>query len=157
MNSSEFFASPLWGNKLFVDNGICLVYKNWILSGFCYENGNFITEELVLNQLTSKRNWMVECLILKRIMLKIVNKYHFNTELSNFVNINNSCKHFIFNGNKNINIINIKSKVFYKILIDQKSTPHYMRKRWEHVFKLKLCNFNWRNIYQRKIKKQIST
>ena len=147
MNSSEFLSNPIWGNTLI--NKKCIYYKTWLDSGFTHvkdlfdENGSFVSENYVLSKLTSKRNWMVEYLNLKKSILKIVTKYNFNTDLSKYININNNSNHFIFDGKNKVSILNIKSKLFYNILLNKKITPHYMKKRWQCIFEIKLLDEDW--------------
>ena len=43
------------------------------------------------------------------------------------------------------------------MLLNKKITPHYMKKRWQCIFEIKLLDEDWSNIYRRKIKNQLCT
>ena len=156
MNSFDFFSMPIWGNQLFMVRNECLLYKNWINVNIVYvkdlfdENSHFLSELSVFNRLIVKRNWIIEYSTIKRLVNKYINKYTFDVKLAKYVQIHNDYR--LFDGNKRVDIRNVKSEFYYSILINKKSTPHFMRKSWCKLFKISLLNEDWVHIYKRKVK-----
>jgi hypothetical protein len=78
MNIHEYFIQPLWCNRLFTSNGKGLILKHWIQSGFKYvkdvydSNGKFVKESFVLSQLTNKKNWMAEYILVRKALMSIL-------------------------------------------------------------------------------------
>ena len=92
------------------------------------ENSHFLSELSVFNRLIVKRNWIIEYSTIKQLVYKYINKYTFDVNLAKYVQIHNEYR--LFDGNKRVDIRNVKSKFYYSILINKKSTPHFMRKSW---------------------------
>ena len=58
----------------------------------------------------------------------------------------------IFDGKKMVNIKNVKSTVFYCILVQNIGTRLYMEKCWNLKFKNSYKKISWQNVYLRKVK-----
>ena len=127
--------------------------KNWAQSGYLYvkdlfdRNGGFVSEKDVTQKLKSSQNWMVEYLIIKKIILKV--SLHFDTLFTMFTNIKRSLSMYAFG--KTFNLKSIKCKDFYYVLIRKIFTRAHMESIWEKQFDLPRNVANWRVIYQRKV------
>ena len=157
MTDYDFLTSSIWGNNIFKLNNQCLFSKNLISSNIIFVkdlfdgNGKFIHEEVFINIIDDKRNWMVEYLTLKKVIMNKAKK--FNTSHSKFIKNCNLRKRILFFDGKNlVDLENEKSKMFYKILIRKNSTRHYMEKVWETKFNQTYNSSKWSNIYSRMVK-----
>ena len=161
MNYYDYFTSCIWGNNNLMINGKCVFYKNWIKSDILHikdlfdNSGCFLSEQHIKNLLCNKTNWMIEYLTIKQLVMKHIRKYHFDTSKINYINIKeNICQQMLV-GKLLINVSDIKSKTFYELLIKNKISPHYMRRRWCCKFNISVSYNEWSDIYIRKVKNVI--
>jgi len=154
MNTHDFLSSPIMGNDLIRTKGKCVFYKSWLESGIKYvkdlynEKGIFMGENMLLEKLKNKTNWIIEYASLK----KAVRKYEcmFDTDMSPYTNVKDL--RYIMCGNKLHEISELTSKDFYNMLIRKKITRSHM----ESVFSKEFDVLNhidfWNDIYLRKVK-----
>ena len=157
MNSYEFMTTQIWGNELLMNNNKCLFFNNWIDCNFIYikdlfdKEGHFVSEQFVFAKLKRRHNWIAEYAIIKRLVLRLVKKQNFDTNLAQYVNINSSIPFLIVYNQRKYDIRKEKTKLFYQILIHKKRTRHFMEKRWCQLFNKKLSFEQWKCVYIRKI------
>lgn len=155
LNDYEYLSSPIMGNSLIQHRGKSIFFPHWIKSNIKYvkdlydNSGNFITEEILLQRLNNKSNWIVEYSIVK----KAVRKYSelFRTGLARCINIK-EIRHIVYN-NKLCDIMTLKSKQYYNIMIHKKGSRSHMESVWSKEFKILKHPDVWSHIYNRKVKR----
>lgn len=156
MTNFDFFTSPIWGNDLFKFQNKCLFFKSWISCDILYvkdvfdETGKFFSEAYFLDRIKDKRNWVTEYTVVKKIILSKCKT--FNTTQARYIKMPNPMKMLFYNGKSFVDLKTEKSSMYYKILLKQKVTRHYMEKVWQTKFKRIHSIADWKNIYVRKIK-----
>ena len=122
------------------------MYLNWINSGILFINdiiddkGN-ISQEIILNKLSNKVNWISEFKKLKnaipdawKIILKSPDSYKTKVKTNLEISIGSICKKK--NIRKNATFFNLKSKDFYNILRENTSNIPTGFKRWIKLLNL---------------------
>ena len=91
-------------------------------------HGNFHNESFILSKILSKRDWIREYTIVKRVLKPYLAL--FNTSLANFVNIKKTNDILFYNKNKNVTVplLTLKSNDIYHNLILKIATRRYMEK-----------------------------
>ena len=157
MSDYNFLLQVVWGNPIFKFQNKCIHFENWIKGGIIYVKdlfdmqGNFHNEGFILSKIPSKRDWIREYTIVKRVLKPYLAL--FNTSLANFVNIKNTNDILFYNKNKNVTVplLTLKSNDIYHNLILKIATRHYMEKNWCPKFDKKFNHDDWRLIYRRKV------
>ena len=149
LNSNEFLAEPIWFNLRFKIGNKPILISNWTKSNILYvkdifSNGNLITEDILLDNLLIKSNWIAEYSKIKKIFKQLAQK--FNTSNAEYTNIKHTWN--LLNNNNIHKMKSMKSKIYYQILIDKKFTCNYMQKVWEREFNTQI---NWNNVYTHSI------
>ncbi len=125
--------------------------SNWTKSGILYikdlfnDQGQFRSEQSIMNDLITKHNWIQEYMTVKRALKPHLTKFNFS--LAKAINIKTT-----WNITRNNNIFCIKfqrSSFYYKILTKIKAVPNYMQKTWERTFELD--NICWEKIYRNQV------
>ena len=126
----------IWGNKYIKIDNKCLLYKDWIKDNIIYvyilNNLGEISQDVILNKLTRKTNWMAEILKLKKAIPKTwVTILQTVESRKTSVKIN---QNLVFECNsKRINIQDLTSKDIYHTFIYKcKEIPLGLMK-WERV------------------------
>ena len=153
MMNLGIFAELVWLNKLFKWKNSVIFYENWLKAGFAYvkdfynENGEFITEKSVYEKLKNKRNWIHEYYVIRTVLqnsLKNIDKKY-----ANYTLIKN--RNFIIVNGKHFNILGLKAKFFYEVLIKKKTTRANSEKKWCEEFCLPYFTSLFNKIYEQKI------
>jgi hypothetical protein len=153
-NDYEFLSSPIMGNNFIRSKGKCIYLVNWLKSNIKYvkdlydEAGNFISEETLLDKLQNKQNWIVEYAIVKAAVKKYTEM--FNTDMANYVNIKPLT--YLASGNRLHDIMILKSRDYYNIMIQMKKSRSHMESVWSREFDILKHVDIWADIYKRRIK-----
>ena len=130
----------IWGNRYIKFNNKPLIMLNWINSNIIYINdlidneGNILSENLILNKLKVKSNWMSEINILKQAIPKIW-KEAVKTEDSRKTQVNIDSKKIALN-KKEINIQDIDNKFIYQLLVKNKTVSNIGINKWIKQFNI---------------------
>ena len=149
-----FLSQVVWRNPSFKFQNKC-IHFDWIKGGIIYVKdlfdiqGNFHNEGFILSKIPSKRDWIREYTIVKRVLKPYLAL--FNTSVANFVNIKRTNDILFYNKNKNVPLLTLKSNDIYYNLILKIATRHHMEKNWCSKFDKKFNNDDWRLIYRRKV------
>ena len=156
LSNHNFLTSSIWGNKKFKFKNRCLFFRNWIESGIIFikdlydVNGDFIEEATLFNKLVNKTNWISEYTIVKKVTKQ--HKGSFSTKQAKFINTENIYQKQCLINDKSIHGVKVSNtKRLYKILINAKSTRHFMEKVWSLKFKTNITIQEWSQIYSRKV------
>jgi len=153
LNTHDYLSSPLMGNVLIKHKGKCLYLKNWLQSNIRYvkdlydKNGNFMNETVLQQKLCNKTNWIAEYTSVKQAVGLYKNT--FNTEMAEYTNIT-TFKYLVHN-NKCYDVMNMKSKQFYDILINKKIIRSHMESVWSREFDIVNHVEVWSKIYIRNV------
>ena len=156
MSDYDFLSSQIWGNDLFKFQNRCIFFKSWVSSNIVYvkdvfdASGKFISEVDLISRIKDTRNWMTEYATVKKVILSKSNI--FKTEKSRYINMPSSTKLLFCNGKRLVDLITENNSMFYEILVNKKSTRHYMERVWENKFNKSYSTTQWKSIYNRKIK-----
>ncbi len=147
LNSDDFLSEPIWLNDRFRLNNKPILISNWTKSSILYvkdifSNGSLINEQILLDKLQNKSNWISEYTKVNKIFKTLSRK--FNTTNAEYINIKNTWN--ILSNNKIHCMKNMKSKLYYQILIDKKFTSNYMQNVWEREFNIE--NIRWDTVYK---------
>ena len=134
MSDYDCLSQVVWGNPIFKFQSKCIHFQNWIKEGIIYVkdlfdmHGNFHNKSFILSKILSKRDWIREYTIVKRVLKPYLAL--FNTSLANFVNIKKTNDIPFYNKNKNVKVplLTLKSNDIYHNLILKIATRHYMKK-----------------------------
>ena len=148
----------IWGNENFKQRGQCLYFKSWIDAGLIYvkdvldANGQFISEQTLLQKVQNHANWMIEFLTIKRALKGSTTI----CESENHKHIN-ILKHApsLYHKGKYFTLDDKKSRFFYLLLLKSKFQPAYMQKVWQKKLNIKSLKFqcSWKQIFTLKLKK----
>ena len=83
---------------------------------------------------------------LKNVFSKLFQKFECNK--AKYVNVDKNVTHFFLANNRTCYFSDVSSKLFYKILLSQKTAKSYMEKCWCKTFE---CDLNWCRIYKQMI------
>ena len=73
---------------------------------------------------------------------------NFDCTKAKYVNVDRNATYFILANNRICDFNDVNSKLFYKILLSQKTVKSYMEKYWCKTFE---CDLNWHLIYKQMI------
>jgi hypothetical protein len=154
LNTYDYLSSNIMGNDLLRSKGKCLYVKSWLESDIKYikdlydKNGDFISEDMLLGKLKIKNNWIVEYATIKQAVKKYSNM--FDTQMSNYTNIH-KISHIVFK-NQILDMMELKSKDYYEMLIQKKINRSHMESVWSKEFGILNHIHVWSNIYLRNVK-----
>ena len=152
MNDDEFLSQIIWGNRLFLINNKCILFKTWIDSGIIFvkdvftSDGVFVNETEILDRLLSSRNWISEYYIARKCITRVSKA--FDCSKCIYINVNNiysNCD--IVYKNKRFDVSTLKSNFYYNIVVDKKSVRNYSEMYWQNLFGIKIFESEWSDIY----------
>ena len=153
-NTNYILNQPLWFNKNIYTKNNVICYTNWAKSGILYIKdcinleGRIFSPQECLNKLRNKTNWMVEYLFLKINLKQLLQ----NRDLSSAPFMNNVQNACCINTLKGVyNVIQMKTKIYYNIMVLSKFEKPISQIRWQHVDNMRLES-DWQNIYITKIR-----
>ena len=156
MNKDEIFSQIVWGNKLFVHDNKCLLYKNWIKSGYIYvkdffaADGSFINEHTVFQQLNNTVNWIQEYTILRKILKQSIK--HHNPQHCKYTNIKQNAT--LMFKDIEYKVCDQQTSFYYNILTEIKFIRPIAEKSWSRTFGY-VTEDKWSKIYTLKIKETV--
>ena len=123
MNSYNALSQTIWCNKLIINQKTTLFFQEWVMSNIIYvkdlfdNSGKLLKEKEIFDLLTSKRNWIVQYQIIKKVIQRFCRICDVDTTYCKYINIHHIKTIHVRNTKIPINIIN--SKILYNILVDK--------------------------------------
>ena len=139
---AEIRSQLLWGNDFIKHNNRVLTFHNWIKSDILFindilnEHGK-IDENVILEKLHNKSNWMSEISIIKS---SIPVHWTLITQTNESTSTKVKTSLILFHNSKVLSI----NKSIYKYLLENTVGTPYIHNFWETKFN---STFNWKNIY----------
>ena len=153
LSENSIFKQTLFGNELFKVEGKCLLYKSWCDAGIKYVrdiigiNGMLVPDNALYDLINPKQQLLHQMFTIKNMVAKLVKGC--DLSLASFVNLRKEVC-IMFN-NKQYTICDKKSRFFYKILKQSRTTRTHMELKWSNMFSFENIPFVWKNIYGQKV------
>ena len=152
-NYTNLLEELVWLNDQFIWKDNVLYFENWVKSGFLYAkdfydmNGDFITEQNVLQKLKNKKNWIQEYFIIRSV---------FSKKLKDVEKIKSRYTNIQYRYNINVHgkfesILDKKSSFYYDILLLKKSTRNKCENTLCETLNLQNTRKNFAYLYSDRI------
>ena len=157
MSSIDFLRQPVFYNENFMWHNKVLYFPNWCRSDLFLicdlfdSSGNMYDSNAIIQKLQNRSNWISEYSIIKKVVSQKVSKYDVDTSLSKYVNKTRINAMYMMTIDGVIDVSNVRSDVFYKIMIKDEITKPNAELYWNNRFSLNVIS--WQNIYNKRVKK----
>ena len=160
---TEIISQVIWGNKFIKHNNKVLIFENWINSNIIRihdlidENGK-INENIILDKLDHKENWIAEIMTIKKSIpqdwqRKIKNKSMHKYKLGKL-----TAAVLLHKTSKKIGIDKLDNKLIYTALLEKNTSKPLANSYWSRTMNIssttmnKTLQFIFREIHDNKIK-----
>ena len=153
LNKHDIMQQPIWGNEYFKVKDICLYNKGWVKNQVLYvkdlinDKGMLKSDTDLFDCNPEKHNIVQSVYVLKNYVYKKIKG--FDLCIAPYVKIRNLT--YIVVDNKYVDIKNMKSKMYYNILLKHITSRGNMESIFAREFNFENTVNNWKKVYYQKM------